>query len=251
MVTLAFHGFLGAPAMWSGVAGEVVAPWVPGHGPTPWCPPHTDFTAVVDHLAREHLPAEGATLVGYSLGARLALCLALRHPARVRAAVLVGGTPGLRTEDERASRRRDDARLADDLLRDGLAAFVDRWEALPLFATQRALPDEAQRRRRAQREGHTPAGLAWSLRTLGTGAMPSLWEALPGCEVPLRWITGARDEKFTAIARAVCAVCPAATHEVITDAGHDVVLERGVAVLGMPDAPPRESLAGASGIRRA
>jgi 2-succinyl-6-hydroxy-2,4-cyclohexadiene-1-carboxylate synthase len=206
---------------------------------------------VVDHLAREHLPAEGATLVGYSLGARLALCLALRHPARVRAAVLVGGTPGLRTEDERASRRRDDARLADDLLRDGLAAFVDRWEALPLFATQRALPDEAQRRRRAQREGHTPAGLAWSLRTLGTGAMPSLWEALPGCEVPLRWITGARDEKFTAIARAVCAVCPAATHEVITDAGHDVVLARVVAVLGMPDAPPRESLAGASGIRRA
>jgi hypothetical protein len=47
------------------------------------------------------------------------------------------------------------------------------------------------------------------------------------------------------------AVCPAATHAVIADAGHDVVLERGVAVLGVPDAPPRESLAGASGIRRA
>ena len=76
MVTVAFHGFLGAPAMWSGVAGAVVAPWVPGHGPTPWCPPDTDFTAVVDHLADELLPAEGATLVGDSPGARPAPFLA-------------------------------------------------------------------------------------------------------------------------------------------------------------------------------
>lgn len=242
MVALALHGFLGAPTMWAGLDGELVAPWSPGHGPSPAGMEHDDFNAVVDALAARYLPAEGATVFGYSLGARLALALALRHPARVREAVLVGGTPGLRTEAERAARRASDEALAASLLRDGLARFVARWEALPLFATQRALPEALQARRRAERLGHTVEGLAWSLRALGTGAMPSLWDALPGCEVPLRWVTGALDEKFTAIAREARAACPAATHTVVPGVGHDVVLERGVGAVARPKvipSPPR------------
>ncbi|MEZ4393216.1 MAG: alpha/beta fold hydrolase [Polyangiales bacterium] len=227
-MTLALHGFLGAPAMWAGLEGELVAPWSPGHGPSPAPLEQDDFNAVVDALAARYLPVGGARVVGYSLGGRLALALALRHPARVREAVLIGATPGLKTEAERRARRASDEALAESLFRDGLVRFVDAWEALPLFATQRALPVSLQARRRAERLGHTVEGLAGSLRVLGTGAMPSLWDALPGCEVPLRWVTGALDEKFTAIAREACAVCPAATHTVVPGAGHDVVLERGV-----------------------
>lgn len=230
-MTVALHGFLGAPAMWSGLAEDLVAPWCPGHGPSPRVMEGASFIDVIDDLAARLPTAEPVRLVGYSLGARLALAIALRHPARVRDAVLVGGTPGLRTATERAARVRDDAALAESLLRDGLAAFVDRWEALPLFATQRALPETARAARRAQRMGHDPAALAWCLRALGTGAMPSLWDMLPGNAVPLRLVTGARDEKFTAVAREVVAACARATHAVVPDAGHDVVTERGARAL--------------------
>lgn len=230
MLTVALHGFMGSPAMWDGLAQPLHAPWLPGHGPTPSIPETDDFDAIIDRLA-EALPRPPWTLVGYSLGARTALALTLRHPSRVRAAVLVGGTPGLRTDALRAERRASDALLAQSLLRDGLERFAERWEALALFETQRALPEETRRRRREQRLAHRAEGLAWSLRAMGTGSMPSYWDALGRCQVPLRWVTGSRDEKFTAIAREACASCPSATHTVIEGAGHDVALERGVEVL--------------------
>lgn len=232
MVTVALHGFLGAPAMWSGLAEDLVAPWCPGHGPSPVVMAGASFDDVVDVLAAQLLlRTSPVRLVGYSMGARLALAMALRHPSRVREAVLIGGTPGLRTEAERAARRRDDEALATSLLRDGLPAFVDRWEALPLFATQRALPEAVRAARRAQRLAHDPAALAWCLRALGTGAMPSRWDALADCAVPLTLVTGSRDEKFTAIAREMATVCPRATHVLVEGAGHDVVTERGVDAL--------------------
>lgn len=230
-MTVALHGFLGSPAMWSGLTHDLVAPWCPGHGPSPVVMEGASFTEVVDTLAAQLLLGDPVRLVGYSMGARLALAMALRHPARVREAVLIGGTPGLRTEAERAARRRDDEALAAALLRDGITPFVDRWEALPLFATQRALPEEVRAARRAQRLAHDPSALAWCLRALGTGAMPSLWDALAGCAVPLVLVTGSLDEKFSAIAREVVRVCPRATHRVIEGAGHDVVTERGASAL--------------------
>lgn len=235
---VALHGFLGSPAMWAGLAPSVTAPWCPGHGPRGETPPAGAFDDVIDLLAAQLLPRTGGVrLYGYSMGARLALALLLRYPARVRDAVLVGVTPGIRDPAERAARVAADAALADALLREGLGAFVDRWEALPLFATQRALPAAVQATRRAQRLAHTPEGLAWCLRTLGTGAMPPLWEALGECPVPIVLVTGEHDGKFTAIAEEMVGVLPRARHHRVTAAGHDVVTERGVAAL-VDFAPP-------------
>lgn len=223
------HGFLGSPAMWDGVLPALNRPSrtdvLPGHGASPRCPAQ-HFDAVVADLAAS-LPADGCELVGYSMGARLALAMALHAPDRVHALTLIGVDPGFSSEeqDERQRRVAWEDELAARLATQGLAAFVEHWEQLPIFATQRQLSTAARRTQRQQRMAQDPAGLAWALRTLGTGRMPSLWTRLSQLRMPVRLINGSRDEKFVRIGRRVQDCLPGLTHVVLPDIGHNVVLE--------------------------
>jgi 2-succinyl-6-hydroxy-2,4-cyclohexadiene-1-carboxylate synthase len=159
------------------------------------------------------------------MGARVALGLAARHPAKVASLVLVGLHPGLSDDVERRARRAWEEDLARDLEARGVAQFVDAWEALPMFDTQRGLPEEARRRRRAERLDHAPAALAWALRTLGLGAMPSLWDALGAARAPVHLVTGALDAKFGDLARRALDRAPSCVHTQVGGVGHDVGLE--------------------------
>ncbi len=222
------HGFLGAPAQWDAVRSTGDAPWMPGHGPSPRTEGAT-FDEVLDTMAP--WAAGRRVLVGYSLGARLALSLALRHPGDVRAVVLVGGTPGLEDPADRAKRAADDDAFAASIVRDGLDAFVQRWEALPLFATQRELPTEVRAAQRTWRGAHEAAGVAWALSTLSTGRMPSQWDALASAPFAVHAVTGERDEKFTRVAdEMVRRGGGRVTHHRVAGVGHNVVLEDPSAV---------------------
>ncbi len=227
------HGFLGSPAQWdavrAGAAGEGDAPWMPGHGPSPWVRDGASFDDVLDALAP--WAAGRRVLVGYSLGARLALSLALRHPGEVRSVVLVGGTPGIEDPAERARRAVDDDALAAGIGREGLDAFVRRWEALPLFATQDELPAEVRAAQRAWRGAHEAAGVAWALSTLSTGRMPPRWDALASAPFEVHAVTGERDGKFTRIAEEMARRGEGrVTHHRVAGVGHNVVLEDPAAV---------------------
>lgn len=226
------HGFLGSPAAWDDVLaampghGAAWCPWLPGHGPAPAFP--ASFQATADWIA-ESLPA-GAVLAGYSLGARLALAAALAAgPATApRATLLVGGHVGLSDPREKAERAALDAERASALRRD-VAAFVDAWEALPLFATQRDLPPEALARQRAARLAHHPDCLAWGLETASLAVMPDYREAIAATTRPLCFLTGARDRRFSALAADVVRP-PWVTHDIIAGAGHNLLLEAPAAV---------------------
>ena len=224
------HGFLGSPAQWSGVRGALEdAWWMPGHGPSPWVLPGAGFDAVVDALAP--WTRGPRVLVGYSLGARLALSLALRHPGNVRAVVLVGGTPGIEDPAERTERAAADDALAASIARDGLEAFVERWEALPLFATQREMAPELRAAQRAWRAGHEAGGIAWALSTLSTGRMPPRWGALATAPFAVHAVTGERDEKFTRIAEEMVRRSGGrVVHHRVAGVGHNVALEDPAAV---------------------
>ncbi len=231
---VALHGFLGDPGVWEEVRGRVeearwVCPWLPGHGPAPSACSGA-FEPAVDAWL-DDVVGEGDVLVGYSMGARLALSYALRHPGRVRRAVLLSATPGLAEEAARAARRDEDAGRAEALLARGVEAFVDGWEAMPLWDTQGRLGAEVRTRHRARRRGHTAEGLAAALRVLGTGSMPSYGAALrePGA-VPTRWLAGAEDTKFVSLAEGLR--CVVESVEVVPGAGHDLVLEAPEAVAG-------------------
>jgi 2-succinyl-6-hydroxy-2,4-cyclohexadiene-1-carboxylate synthase len=173
-----------------------------------------------------YAPHEPLDLVGYSMGGRLALGFALTYPERVRRLVLESASPGLETDEERTARRAADEELAKQLEGEGVEAFVDRWEAQPLFASQSALPAEVRTAHRARRLRNDPRSLAAALRGLGTGVLPSYWRALEACEVPTLLLTGEVDMKFVDIAGRMQDRMRNARLVVVPGAGHAVHLER-------------------------
>lgn len=220
------HGFLGTPGAWRPVLaalpqhGPVWCPWLPGHGPAPASP--ADWATAVQALAAA-LPA-GAVLAGYSMGARLALGAALQPGTALNGTLLIGGHVGLATTAERAERAAQDATRAAALRSQPLEKFVDAWEAMPLFATQRNLPEAALARQREARLAHDAHALAWSFDVAGLAQMPDLRPAVAAAQQPLHWLTGALDTRFTALA-ATLVRPPWVTHRAVAGAGHNLLLE--------------------------
>ena len=160
------------------------------------------------------------------MGGRLALQLALDRPATVERLVLVSASPGIADAAERAARRDADERLAQEIERDGVDAFLERWLAQPLFASlprDRAGVDE-------RRAGNTVASLTHQLRVLGQGAQPSNWERLGELAVPVLLVVGERDTKYVDIAERMAGAIPQARVEVLASAGHACHLEQPEAV---------------------
>ena len=228
MTLVLLHGFTGSPASWDAVArslrdADALRPPLLGHGATETAEVRT-FDDEVTRLAAT-LPAEPVHLAGYSLGARLALALAIRYPARVARLTLVSGQPGLQSERERHERRQADARWCALLETRGLAAFVDAWQEQPLFATQARLEPQLTAERRAQRLRHDPRGLVRSLRTTGLAEMPNFRPELGAVSVPVTVLAGELDSKFVALGRELSAAFPRARLALAPNAGHDLLLE--------------------------
>lgn len=221
--TILLHGFTGAPASWDAVAprgARVLRPWLPGHGPSPR--PVLDFAAEIGALAEwlEREGVEGAHLVGYSMGGRLGWHLLDRDDLIARA-TLIGAHPGGLDREERAARRASDLAWAERLERDGLEAFLEAWEALPMWSTQRRLADEVREAQRRIRRANTARGLADALRRLGLAEMP----ARPRPRVPVRLVVGEHDAAHRALADRLDAPV-----SIVPDAGHNVVLEAPAAL---------------------
>lgn len=227
------HGMLGAPSMFEPLLASlerrgraprrVIAPVLPGHGHQPWGLEARSFDQAVGDLAAR-LPAGPLLACGYSLGARLSIALAAREPRRFLSVIAVGGHPGIDAAPEIDARRQWELGMASLVRERGMAALVDAWEKLDLFATQARLPAELSERQRAARLAHDPAGIAWAFEVLGTGSMPLLSSRLPAAGARITWVAGVRDEKFSAIARDAAAR-GLGRAVIVADAGHNVALE--------------------------
>ena len=219
------HGFTQAAGSWTPVqarleeAGHtVVTPEASGHGAQ--SDRRDALPADAERLADE---VGGAVWVGYSMGGRLCLHVAVQRPEVVRGLVLVSTTAGIEDDAERAERRAADEELARSIEADGVAAFVDRWLAGPLWATLPRAAAGVEIRR-----ANTPAGLAASLRLAGTGAQAPLWDRLSEIAAPVLIVTGSLDAKFSALGTRLAGALRSAavTVEQIEGAGHALPWER-------------------------
>ncbi len=196
-------------------------------------PPGHDWSETAHRLAEA---GGGGTWVGYSMGGRLALQVALDRPDLVDALVLVSATAGLRSESEAATRRASDAALAQRIESIGVAAFLVEWLAQPMFER---VPTDAPGV--TERGRWSAAELAGVLRALGTGSMPNLWPRLSELELPITIVTGIHDPKFSAIGDELAAACVnSSVTRISVDAGHAIPLERPDFLRGLltPTDPP-------------
>jgi 2-succinyl-6-hydroxy-2,4-cyclohexadiene-1-carboxylate synthase len=171
------------------------------------------------HLLRR-MRAAPATIVGYSMGARVALRMAVDEPGIVEALILESPSAGIADDGERAARRTSDGDLADDIERDGIVPFVTRWESLPMFAGERRLPAATQARIRRARRANRPEALAASLRGAGQGSMAPLFDRLSAIAVPTLLVAGGSDTVGIERAQAVADGIPDARLVTISGAGH-------------------------------
>jgi 2-succinyl-6-hydroxy-2,4-cyclohexadiene-1-carboxylate synthase len=180
-----------------------------------------DLTALLHHL-----DIERTALLGYSLGGRVALHLAVEAPQLLWALVIESASPGIEDEMARDARFGSDAQLAASIEADGIESFVERWQAQLLFSSQRQLPAEVLDEQRRQRLENTPLGLSNSLRGMGAGAQGWLMPDLPSINVPTLFLAGALDERYAAMAPQMAAAVPGAEHHIIEGAGHTAHLEQ-------------------------
>ena len=219
------HGFTQTLRSWDRLAVplaetfQVVRVDLPGHG----------GSGGLDLTFEETAAAVGeaggrATYVGYSLGGRVCLRLAVDQPELVQTLVLVGASPGLADAGERAARRAEDEARADEIERIGTAAFLEQWLAQPMFAGLEPQPEDIE-----ARLANTSRGLATALRRLGTGAQEPLWGRLGDLAMPVLAVAGQKDAKFARIAEEMAdAIGVNAQVVAIAGAGHPAHLERPI-----------------------
>lgn len=237
---LLLHGFTGSGRSWGELTNAAIAagctvitPDLPGHGGTAWSAARgASIERTADDLAAllGALGFERANVVGYSMGARVALRLAIAHSACVARLVLEAPSAGIADPAERLARRDADEALALGLERDGIAPFVAAWERMPVLAGEARAGDRTRNGLREIRLGHDPAGLAASLRAAGQGAMEPLHDRLGEISAPTLVIVGA-DDPARRRAEAVAAGIPGARLASIPGAAHAPHLEAPAAFI--------------------
>lgn len=214
-VVVLLHGFLGASRDWlpvmQGLAPtcSCIAVDLPCHGATPAASGGKNSKARVvdDHLSVESAQAvvaefirsrglQGAIVVGYSLGARVALSLGVHHPGLCGALVCVSGTPGIPSSRARLARQLRDDTLAALMAQQGLAGFLRYWYDQSLWCSLRSSASFPIMFERRMAQANGEDGLAAILVGMSTGRMVSLWGRLQDLKQPVKVVVGAEDKKF-------------------------------------------------------
>ncbi|WP_086314802.1 2-succinyl-6-hydroxy-2,4-cyclohexadiene-1-carboxylate synthase [Enterococcus sp. 7F3_DIV0205] len=229
------HGFTGTSQTFTSVFQKksdinILAIDLIGHGQTD-CYVHPyryqmDCLCQDIALLTEHLGIFQFSLLGYSMGARAALGFTHLFPQKIQQLILESGSPGLQSKSERIVRKCSDEHLASFIMSHPIEDFVDNWEQLPLFETQKRLSPKVQGTLRQERLSQRNFGLACSLWFMGTGVQPDFWQELNKIKIPTLLIVGELDLKFQDIAKKMQEKQPDLVIEVVQDAGHCIHLEK-------------------------
>ncbi len=231
---IVLHGFLGnhksMEELTSYLDSSFILPDLIGHGRSP-CPMELKQYTLKAMINQIHEIADSSLqepfdLIGYSMGARLALSYALARQTSVRSLILIGGNPGIQDDFARHQRALDDIQKVAMLEDRGLLEFVNAWETQRIFSTQWQLSSDKMLAQRRARLSTQPMGIISHLRASGAGVMRPLWGRLHEIKIPVLLVVGSEDEKYINIGERMQSRIPTSTLEIICGAGHAVHFER-------------------------
>ncbi|MBS7537999.1 alpha/beta fold hydrolase [Ancylobacter lacus] len=221
---------------------EVIALDMPGHGGSSLPPADarlSDYSAQVVGLM-DALGLSQAVVIGHSMGALVALDVALAHPGRVCGVVALNAVY-CRSPEQRAAVEARAAALAEQGAGASHAAAVDRWFGTPVPP---ALADHAATVLRLL-EACDPVGYARTYRLFATSDEAHRAN-LPSLAVPALFMTADGDPNSTpAMSQAMAAAVPLGRCEVLAGERHMMNLTAPTAVNaallrfldGLPAAP--------------
>ena len=232
-VILFLHGFMGSLSDFAEVAELLKKDFcsllidLPGHGKTEVnCDRDYQMPAVaiaiIDLL--QQLAIEKCFLVGYSMGGRLALYLAVYFPQYFQKVILESASPGLEDKLEREKRIQHDLKIANRLQSLDLAVFLQQWYSNPLFIYFRKHPNYSWAI--SNRLKNDSVKLSKSLIHMGLGVQPSLWQHLPSIQLPILLIVGKLDSKFILVNQKISSLSPRFQIEIVENTDHNVHFER-------------------------
>lgn len=205
---------------------NILAIDLPGFGGTRSAGIDYTMDAIADNIQSilTELNVSKVHVLGYSMGGRVALSFAVNHPESVERIILESSSPGIASSRDREERLLIDRKRADRITVD-YSTFIDEWEQMALFDSQKHLTDEVQARQRANRLGQVPKEVADSLLKYGTGVQPSYWDRLYSMTMPVLLVAGEHDAKFRSVNSRMAEMLPNARFVIIEGAGHNVHME--------------------------
>lgn len=210
VVFVLLPGFSQTASVWDEVGSHLTGSWKALE--TPRC---DSWRATVDSIA---LAGGRGTYVGYSMGGRLALGVALAYPELVERLVMMSAGPGIDDASERIRRRATDREWIETIRTSGSEGFLERWLSQEMFA-------DLGPRATDHRIGDADH-LVDQVRTLGQGAMPAYHDRLGELTMPVSLLVGERDIRYRQIAsRTADLIGPGAEVRIVQGAGHSVIAE--------------------------
>jgi 2-succinyl-6-hydroxy-2,4-cyclohexadiene-1-carboxylate synthase len=242
----ALHGFWGAPSDYDGLRSSLAhkiplkweIPHLPGHGGEPLPAAGASIEALADWCEETMEKAGGdgrCVLMGYSLGARIALATAIRNPKNVIGLALISGSPGLENPEQRANRAEEDTRRAKNLAscktREQLEKYLRQWWEQPVFQSPVWAPGlyEPYIGKRLEED---PSKLATILEQASPGRQKSLLHRLTELNIPVICIAGMEDRKYCEHADAMHRRINVSLTGLLPGAGHSLLLENPPSLSG-------------------
>ncbi|MFH1700511.1 MAG: 2-succinyl-6-hydroxy-2,4-cyclohexadiene-1-carboxylate synthase [Candidatus Zixiibacteriota bacterium] len=229
---LFLHGFMGNANIWRKIIAQLDNDFycsaidLPGHGQTMTDLEYLNFENLSDDLIDfidSHF-TQKAILIGYSMGGRIALYTALKHPDKFKAIILESSSPGIKDSEERKNRLERDEKDSFKMKKTGMRTFLTEWYQMPVFDYLNDFPDLKEKIIN-KKSSNDPKALAEIIVKLSPGIQPSLWDKLGSWTKPALIIAGEKDGKYVRIGEKMHD-CLADSHfEIIPNAGHIVHLE--------------------------
>ena len=243
------HGFLGDSGDWETLARNLendlylVAVDLPGHGKSRDIKVSREkaFEEFSDLLRQmlSQLDLDRYSMLGYSLGGRLAMSHLTREGDAVDRLLVESSHPGLEDNAERQARWKDDQSWADQFRTDPLSEVLQRWYHQPVFADlnsrererlmqHRCISNQTQESSSNEVTGSGTSGesLALALEAFSLSQQPDFWGMLNRSSGASHYFCGERDLKFQGIAHRLLEMgCFQEIHE-IKEAGHNIHREQ-------------------------